>query len=79
VRYGGPNEFERNTVAYDEGQTLLFLGATHYLTPVDMWARSQGVFFGGGGLIDDQGVPVGINNLGSESTIFDMEYARWLE
>ncbi|KAF5181853.1 Abc transporter g family member [Thalictrum thalictroides] len=42
-------------------------------------ARSQGVFFGGGGLIDDQGVPVGINNLGSESTIFDMEYARWLE
>ncbi|KAF5182132.1 hypothetical protein FRX31_028280, partial [Thalictrum thalictroides] len=30
-------------------------------------ARSQGVFFGGGGLIDDQCVPVGINNLGSGS------------
>ncbi|KAF9597225.1 hypothetical protein IFM89_016366 [Coptis chinensis] len=31
-------------------------------------ARAQGVFYGGGALIADQ-----------ESTLFDMEYARWLE
>ncbi|PIA53412.1 hypothetical protein AQUCO_00900172v1 [Aquilegia coerulea] len=42
-------------------------------------ARSQGVFFGGGGLIGDQGLPVGINNITTESSLFDMEYARWLE
>lgn len=40
-------------------------------------ARSQGVFFGGGGALmgADQSIPV-INNI---SSVFDMEYQRWLE
>ncbi|KAL5707984.1 bZIP transcription factor tga10 [Ranunculus cassubicifolius] len=45
-------------------------------------ARSQGMFFGGGGsgmMADHQGLPVGINNMNPESALFDMEYARWLE
>ncbi|KAJ6829032.1 bZIP transcription factor TGA10 isoform X1 [Iris pallida] len=35
-------------------------------------ARAQGVFFGGGSLIGDQGLP-------SDAAVFDMEYGRWLE
>ncbi|KAL0904750.1 hypothetical protein M5K25_026898 [Dendrobium thyrsiflorum] len=42
-------------------------------------ARAQGVFFGGGALLGDQGLPHGINSLSSEATMFDMEFARWLE
>ncbi|OMO63092.1 hypothetical protein CCACVL1_22488 [Corchorus capsularis] len=43
-------------------------------------ARTQGMFFGGGGVLGgEQGLPVGINNLSSEAAMFDMEYARWLE
>ncbi|KAK9123069.1 hypothetical protein Sjap_012671 [Stephania japonica] len=42
-------------------------------------ARSQGFFFGGGAVIGEQGLPVGISNLTTEATVFDMEYARWLE
>ncbi|KAF5183282.1 Aconitate hydratase a [Thalictrum thalictroides] len=37
-------------------------------------ARSQGVFFGGGGLIDDEGVPVGINNLDS---VQNQQFSTW--
>ncbi|XP_048320785.1 bZIP transcription factor TGA10 isoform X2 [Ziziphus jujuba] len=43
-------------------------------------ARTQGMFFGGGTLLaGEQGLPVSINNVSSEATMFDMEYARWLE
>ncbi|KAH0448075.1 hypothetical protein IEQ34_021875 [Dendrobium chrysotoxum] len=42
-------------------------------------ARAQGVFFGGGALLGDQGLAHGINSLSSEATMFDMEFARWLE
>ncbi|KAF8398457.1 hypothetical protein HHK36_017385 [Tetracentron sinense] len=56
-------------------------------------ARAQGLLFGGGALLGDQGLPVGINNLSSgislrltplisvpfNAAVFDMEYARWLE
>ncbi|KAF6158733.1 hypothetical protein GIB67_040247, partial [Kingdonia uniflora] len=50
-------------------------------------ARSQGVFFGGGGMIGDQGLPAGINNMSAgihlilnrKAAVFDMEYTRWLE
>ncbi|XP_058207619.1 bZIP transcription factor TGA10 isoform X2 [Rhododendron vialii] len=40
-------------------------------------ARSQGVFYGGGGALmgADQSIPV-MNNI---SSVFDMEYQRWLE
>ncbi|KAG5555580.1 hypothetical protein RHGRI_006281 [Rhododendron griersonianum] len=40
-------------------------------------ARSQGVFYGGGGALmgADQTIPV-MNNI---SSVFDMEYQRWLE
>ncbi|KAM0027667.1 putative transcription factor bZIP family [Helianthus debilis subsp. tardiflorus] len=41
-------------------------------------ARAQGIYLGGGGgvLGADQGVPLGMSNI---SSVFDMEYARWLE
>ncbi|XP_035834534.1 bZIP transcription factor TGA10 isoform X2 [Helianthus annuus] len=41
-------------------------------------ARAQGIYLGGGGdvLGADQGVPLGLSNI---SSVFDMEYARWLE
>ncbi|XP_021281928.1 bZIP transcription factor TGA10 [Herrania umbratica] len=42
-------------------------------------ARAQGMFFGGGVLGGEQGLPVGINNTSSDATVFDIEYARWLE
>ncbi|XP_010257393.1 PREDICTED: transcription factor HBP-1b(c38)-like [Nelumbo nucifera] len=42
-------------------------------------ARAQGVLFGGGALLEDQGTPLGITNLSSDAAMFDMEYARWLE
>ncbi|XP_062006696.1 bZIP transcription factor TGA10 isoform X2 [Rosa rugosa] len=42
-------------------------------------ARTQGMFFGGGLVGAEQGVPVGINNISSDAAVFDMEYARWLE
>ncbi|KAK9170075.1 hypothetical protein Syun_002215 [Stephania yunnanensis] len=34
----------------------------------------KGLFFGGGAVLGEQGLPVGI-----KATVFDMEYARWLE
>ncbi|XWS66417.1 hypothetical protein CRYUN_Cryun05aG0197500 [Craigia yunnanensis] len=42
-------------------------------------ARSQGMFFGGGNILGEQGLPVGINNTSSDAAVFDIEYARWLE
>ncbi|XP_039146741.1 bZIP transcription factor TGA10-like isoform X1 [Dioscorea cayenensis subsp. rotundata] len=42
-------------------------------------ARAQGVLFGGGALLGDQSLPSGIGGLSSEASMFDMEYARWLE
>ncbi|XWS59222.1 hypothetical protein CRYUN_Cryun08bG0103200 [Craigia yunnanensis] len=42
-------------------------------------ARTQGMFFGGGILGGEQGLPVGINNISSDAAVFDVEYARWLE
>ncbi|XP_020267914.1 bZIP transcription factor TGA10 isoform X2 [Asparagus officinalis] len=42
-------------------------------------ARAQGVFFGGGGVLGDQGLPAGIGGLTSDAAVFDMEYGRWLE
>ncbi|KAL6141479.1 hypothetical protein ACLB2K_059767 [Fragaria x ananassa] len=42
-------------------------------------ARTQGIFFGGGLVGAEQGVPVGINNISSDAAVFDIEYARWLE
>ncbi|XP_058071233.1 bZIP transcription factor TGA10-like isoform X2 [Magnolia sinica] len=42
-------------------------------------ARSQGVFFGGGALMGEQGLSNGLNGLSSEAAVFDMEYTRWLE
>ncbi|XP_043690985.1 bZIP transcription factor TGA10-like isoform X2 [Telopea speciosissima] len=42
-------------------------------------AKSQGMFFGGGALLGDQGLSSGINNISSDAAVFDMEYARWLE
>ncbi|KAK9921748.1 hypothetical protein M0R45_030245 [Rubus argutus] len=42
-------------------------------------ARTQGMFFGGGLVGAEQGVPVGMNNISSDAAVFDMEYARWLE
>ncbi|XVE61230.1 hypothetical protein DITRI_Ditri06bG0023000 [Diplodiscus trichospermus] len=42
-------------------------------------ARAQGMFFGGGVLGGEQGIPVGINNISSDAAVFDVEYARWLE
>nr|XP_029121971.1 bZIP transcription factor TGA10 isoform X3 [Elaeis guineensis] len=42
-------------------------------------ARAQGLFFGGGALLGDQGFPPGISSLSSDAAMFDMEYAKWLE
>ncbi|XP_010265827.1 PREDICTED: transcription factor TGA2.3-like [Nelumbo nucifera] len=42
-------------------------------------ARTQGIFFAGGTLVGEPGIPAGISNLSSDATVFDMEYARWLE
>ncbi|XP_039000304.1 bZIP transcription factor TGA10-like isoform X2 [Hibiscus syriacus] len=43
-------------------------------------ARTQGMFFGGGNILaGEQGLPVGINNISSDASVFDMEYARWVE
>lgn len=43
-------------------------------------ARSQGFFLGGNANLGDQGVPVAMSNMNSETAaMFDMEYARWLE
>ncbi|XP_068636871.1 bZIP transcription factor TGA10-like [Aristolochia californica] len=42
-------------------------------------ARTQGVFFGGGALLGEQGLAPGINGMSSDAAAFDMEYARWLE
>ncbi|KAF3331117.1 transcription factor HBP-1b(c38)-like protein [Carex littledalei] len=41
--------------------------------------RNQGMCFGGGALVNEQGIPVGLDNMSSEAAMFDMEYARWLE
>ncbi|XP_030517948.2 bZIP transcription factor TGA10 isoform X2 [Rhodamnia argentea] len=43
-------------------------------------ARSQGMFLGGAAVLGgEQGLPVGISNISADATVFDMEYARWLE
>ncbi|XP_057721382.1 bZIP transcription factor TGA10-like isoform X2 [Arachis stenosperma] len=43
-------------------------------------ARSQGIFFGGSGVMGgEQGLGVGINGISTEAAMFDVEYARWLE
>ncbi|KAL3841219.1 hypothetical protein ACJIZ3_025810 [Penstemon smallii] len=43
-------------------------------------ARSQGFYVGGSSLVGgDQGVPAQMGNLNSDTALFDMEYARWLE
>ncbi|XP_038702014.1 bZIP transcription factor TGA10-like isoform X2 [Tripterygium wilfordii] len=42
-------------------------------------ARAQGMFFGGGIMGGDQGVPVGMNNISSDAAVFDIEYGRWVE
>ncbi|GAB4843801.1 bZIP transcription factor tga10 [Ancistrocladus abbreviatus] len=42
-------------------------------------ARAQGMFFGGGLLGGDQGLPVGVTNISSDAAVFDLEHARWLE
>ncbi|CAI0446816.1 unnamed protein product [Linum tenue] len=42
-------------------------------------ARSQGMFFSGGGLLGgDQNLHV-ISNISTDAAVFDMEYTRWLE
>jgi transcription factor TGA len=41
--------------------------------------RNQGMCFGGGALVNEQGIPVGLDGMSSEAAMFDMEYARWLE
>ncbi|KAK4481725.1 hypothetical protein RD792_012634 [Penstemon davidsonii] len=43
-------------------------------------ARSQGFYVGGNSLVGgDQGVPAQMGNINSDTALFDMEYARWLE
>ncbi|KAL8456446.1 hypothetical protein ACS0TY_034598 [Phlomoides rotata] len=43
-------------------------------------ARSQGFFLGGNAnLGGDQGLPAGMSNMNSDTAVFDLEYARWLE
>ncbi|KAG9450665.1 hypothetical protein H6P81_010630 [Aristolochia fimbriata] len=42
-------------------------------------ARAQGIFFGGGAVLGEQGLAPGINGLSSDAAVFDMEYTRWLE
>ncbi|KAK4413009.1 bZIP transcription factor TGA10 [Sesamum alatum] len=43
-------------------------------------ARSQGFYLGGNAVLGgDQGLPVAMGNMNSETAVFDMEYARWLE
>ncbi|XP_038691400.1 bZIP transcription factor TGA10-like [Tripterygium wilfordii] len=42
-------------------------------------SRAQGLFYGGGLMGGDQGVPVGINNISSDAAVFDLEYGRWVE
>ncbi|URD92241.1 hypothetical protein MUK42_01115 [Musa troglodytarum] len=42
-------------------------------------ARSQGLLFGGGALLEDQGLPAVVGGLSADAAMFDMEYMRWLE
>lgn len=42
-------------------------------------ARSQGIYVGGGAVVGEQGLPVGISNISTDAAVFDMEYTRWLE
>nr|XP_018678366.1 PREDICTED: transcription factor TGA2.3 isoform X3 [Musa acuminata subsp. malaccensis] len=47
-------------------------------------ARSQtcllkGLSFGGGALLEDQGLPAVVGGLSADAAMFDMEYMRWLE
>ncbi|KAL9232806.1 hypothetical protein vseg_007871 [Gypsophila vaccaria] len=45
-------------------------------------ARAQGMIFGGGiigGGGGEQGMSIGVANMSSDATVFDMEYTRWLE
>ncbi|XP_058073512.1 bZIP transcription factor TGA10-like isoform X2 [Magnolia sinica] len=42
-------------------------------------ARTQGLFFGGGAVLGEQGLPVGAGGLSSDAAVFDIEYTRWLE
>ncbi|CAL9167487.1 unnamed protein product [Musa hybrid cultivar] len=42
-------------------------------------ARGQGLLYGGGALLEDQGLPAFAGGLSSDAAVFDMEYTRWLE
>ncbi|KAK1259730.1 TGACG-sequence-specific DNA-binding protein TGA-2.1 [Acorus gramineus] len=42
-------------------------------------ARAQGVFYGGGAILGDQGLQPSFNGISSDAAMFDMEYGRWLE
>ncbi|KAL2225901.1 UNVERIFIED_CONTAM: bZIP transcription factor TGA10 [Sesamum indicum] len=43
-------------------------------------ARSQGFYVGGNAVLGgDQGMSVAMGNMNSDTAVFDMEYARWLE
>ncbi|XP_009418242.2 bZIP transcription factor TGA10 isoform X1 [Musa acuminata AAA Group] len=42
-------------------------------------ARGQGLLYGGGALLEDQGLPTFAGGLSSDAAVFDMEYTRWLE
>ncbi|CAL9170950.1 unnamed protein product [Musa hybrid cultivar] len=42
-------------------------------------ARGQGLLYGGGALLEDQGLPTFAGGLSSDAAVFDMEYSRWLE
>ncbi|THU47628.1 hypothetical protein C4D60_Mb09t17600 [Musa balbisiana] len=42
-------------------------------------ARGQGLLYGGGALLEDQGLPAFAGGLSSDAAMFDMEYTRWLE
>ncbi|KAK1305627.1 Transcription factor TGA2 [Acorus calamus] len=41
--------------------------------------RAQGVFYGGGAILGDQGLQPSFNGISSDAAMFDMEYGRWLE
>ncbi|KAK1282327.1 Transcription factor TGA2 [Acorus calamus] len=42
-------------------------------------ARAQGVFYGGGAILGDQGLQPNFSGISSDAVMFDMEYGRWLE
>ncbi|CAL9042119.1 unnamed protein product [Musa banksii] len=42
-------------------------------------ARGQGLLYGGGALLEVQGLSTFAGGLSSDAAVFDMEYSRWLE